>query len=73
MEASGIRASDQLTGQWETKKERRMAESQAPLLQPNQFVVYLRDHLLLDKNVDALIIKPFVQTFNGGLIRKMPV
>ena len=40
------------------KKERRMAESHAPLLQMDQFVVYLRDHLLIDKNVGIDIIKP---------------
>jgi hypothetical protein len=39
-----------------------MAESQAPLLQLNQFFVYLRDHLLLDKSVDALILMPFLGT-----------
>jgi hypothetical protein len=37
-----------------------MAESQAPLSQLNQFLPYLKDHLLLDKNVDALIIEPFI-------------
>src|SRR5882757_3365695 len=42
-----------------------MAESQAPLLQLNQFLPYLKDHLLLDKNVDGSIIKPFIQTDYG--------
>src|ERR1700692_2910805 len=49
----GIR---QFTGRGATKKERRLAESQTPPLQLNQFFVYLRDHLLLDKNVDILSI-----------------
>jgi hypothetical protein len=30
-----------------------MAESQAPLSQLNQFLPYLKDHLLLDRNVDT--------------------
>ena len=37
----------------------------------NQFFVYLRDHLLLDRNVDTPIIKPFIQSCNGGLIRRI--
>jgi hypothetical protein len=41
-----------------------MAESQAPLLQLNQIFPYLKDHLLLDKNVDILIVKPFIRTAN---------
>jgi hypothetical protein len=44
------------------KKERRMVESQAPLLQINQFFVYLRDHLLLDKSVDAFILMSLLRT-----------
>jgi hypothetical protein len=42
-----------------------VAETQAPLLQLNQFFPYLKDHLLLDKNVDTLIIKPFLRTAYG--------
>ena len=38
------------------KKRGAWEKSQAPPLQLNQFFVYLRDHLLLDKNVDSLII-----------------
>jgi hypothetical protein len=42
-----------------------VAESQAPLSRLNQFLPYLKDHLLLDRNVDTLIIKPFTRTAYG--------
>jgi ApaG protein len=48
------------------QKKRRLAESQAPLSQLNQNFPYPKDHLLLDKNVDARIIKRFAQTTHGN-------
>lgn len=44
-----------------------MAESHAPPLQMIQFVVYLRDHLLLESILDRFIIKRFGRLFNRGL------
>jgi len=42
-------------------KKRRLAESQAPPLQLNQFLPYPKDHLLLDRNVDTRIVRPSTQ------------
>jgi hypothetical protein len=58
---------NQSADQVKTKKERRMAESHAPPLQMIQFVVYLRDHLLLESILDTLIIKRSSRIFNRGL------
>jgi hypothetical protein len=53
-----------------------MAETQAPLLQMIQFFVYLRDHLLLDRNVDAPDYKtvyPDVQRWSNSSNQGMGV
>ena len=50
-----------------TRKERRVAESQAPLSQLHQILPYLKDHLLLGKNADGIIIKLPTPGSNGNL------
>jgi hypothetical protein len=63
---------DNLQRQAGTKKERRAADSHAPLSQLNQLFVYLRDHLLLDRDVDTLIVKSFLRIVYDDFGRREP-